>query len=204
MKIHVASRNPKKLRELARVLDAAGIDGVELVSTADVAPYEEPVENGRTFTDNALIKARAGAAATGLVTLADDSGLTVDELGGMPGVLSARWSGQHGDDAANNALLLAQMSDVPNDRRAAAFVSVCALVTPDGAEYVSEGVWPGLLLRSVVGEGGFGYDPIFAPLDEAAGGRSSAELAPEEKDALSHRGKALAGLVPVFRELAAG
>ena len=108
MKIHVASRNPKKLRELARVLDAAGIDGVELVSTADVAPYEEPVENGRTFTDNALIKARAGAAATGLVTLADDSGLTVDELGGMPGVLSARWSGQHGDDAANNALLLAQ------------------------------------------------------------------------------------------------
>ena len=180
MKIHVASRNPKKLRELARVLDAAGIDGVELFSTADVAPYEEPVENGRTFTDNALIKARAGAAATGLVTLADDSGLTVDELGGMPGVLSARWSGQHGDDAANNALLLAQMADVPNDRRAAAFVSVCALVTPDGAEYV------------------------FAPLDEAAGGRSSAELAPEEKDALSHRGKALAGLVPVFRELAAG
>ena len=124
MKIHVASRNPKKLQELARVLDAAGIDGVELVSTADVAPYEEPVENGRTFTDNALIKARAGAAATGLVTLADDSGLTVDELGGMPGVLSARWSGQHGDDAANNALLLAQMADVPNDRRAAAFVSV--------------------------------------------------------------------------------
>ena len=112
MKIHVASRNPKKLRELARVLDAAGIDGVELFSTADVAPYEEPVENGRTFTDNALIKARAGAAATGLVTLADDSGLTVDELGGMPGVLSARWSGQHGDDAANNALLLAQMADV--------------------------------------------------------------------------------------------
>lgn len=204
MKIHVASRNPKKLRELARVLDTAGINGVELVSTADVTPYEEPVENGRTFTDNALIKARAGAAATGLVTLADDSGLTVDELGGMPGVLSARWSGQHGDDAANNALLLAQMADVPNDRRAAAFVSVCALVIPDGAEYVSEGVWPGLLLRSVVGEGGFGYDPIFAPLDEAAGGRSSAELAPEEKDALSHRGKALAGLVPVFRELAAG
>ena len=162
------------------------------------------MENGRSFTDNALIKARAGAAATGLVTLADDSGLTVDELGGMPGVLSARWSGQHGDDAANNALLLAQMADVPNDRRAAAFVSVCALVTPDGAEYVSEGVWPGLLLRSVVGEGGFGYDPIFAPLDEAAGGRSSAELAPEEKDALSHRGKALAGLVPVFRELVAG
>ena len=200
MKIHVASRNPKKLLELERVLEAAGIAVVELVSSADVTPYDEPVEDGATFTDNALIKARAGAAATGLVTLADDSGLTVVALNHMPGVLSARWSGRHGDDAANNALLLAQLAEVPDARRDAAFVSVCAVVTPSGEEYVSEGVWPGRILRAEVGDNGFGYDPLFAPND--AGGRSSAELSAEEKDALSHRGKALAGLVPVFTELA--
>lgn len=200
MKIHVASRNPKKLLELERVLEAAGIAVVELVSSADVTPYDEPVEDGATFTDNALIKARAGAAATGLVTLADDSGLTVAALNHMPGVLSARWSGRHGDDAANNALLLAQLAEVPDARRDAAFVSVCAVVTPSGEEYVSEGVWPGRILRAEVGDNGFGYDPLFAPND--AGGRSSAELSAEEKDALSHRGKALAGLVPVFTELA--
>ncbi|MEJ4100759.1 RdgB/HAM1 family non-canonical purine NTP pyrophosphatase [Corynebacterium mastitidis] len=192
MKLLVASNNAKKLRELRRILDAAGVAGVELVSLSEVDAYPEPVEDGRTFADNALIKARAGVAHTGLPTVADDSGLAVEELGGMPGVLSARWSGGHGDDEANNRLLLAQMGDVPDERRAAAFVSVCALALPGGEEIVSEGRWEGRLLREPVGENGFGYDPLFAPLD--GDGRSSAQLSPEEKDASSHRARALAGL----------
>lgn len=199
MKLLVASNNAKKLAELERILATHDVSGVELVPLRDVPAYDEPVENGRTFADNALIKARAGAAETGLVTVADDSGLAVEELNGMPGVLSARWSGGHGDDAANNALLLAQMSDVPDDRRQAAFVSVCALVTPDGNEVVSEGRWEGALLREEVGENGFGYDPLFAPAEVP--GKSAAQLSPEEKDALSHRGKALTGLVESIRGL---
>lgn len=205
MKLHVASNNPKKLNELRRILDAAGISGVELLALADVPDYPEPVEDGRTFADNALIKARAGAAATGYVTVADDSGLTVDELNGMPGVLSARWSGQHGDDRANNDLLLAQLADVPDSRRGAAFISVCALVTPDGTERVAEGEWRGHLLRELVGDNGFGYDPLFVPMEEeliGAEGRSSAQLTAAEKDALSHRGKALEQLAPYIADLA--
>ncbi|APT89457.1 nucleoside-triphosphate diphosphatase [Corynebacterium frankenforstense DSM 45800] len=205
MRLLVASNNPKKLAELRRILDAAGLDHVELVPLAEAPAYPEPVETGRTFADNALIKARAGAAATGLVTVADDSGLAVEELNGMPGVLSARWSGGHGDDAANNSLLLAQMGDVPDERRGCAFVSVCALVTPDGEETLSEGRWEGRLLREPVGENGFGYDPLFVPAEEDAAGsspRSSAQLSAEEKDALSHRGKALAGLVDAIARLA--
>lgn len=204
MKLLVASNNAKKLKELDRILDAAGIEAVELVALKDAPAYDEPVEDGRTFADNALIKARAGAKKTGLITVADDSGLAVEELNGMPGVLSARWSGGHGDDAANNALLLAQMGDVPDERRQAAFVSVCALVTPDGHEIVSEGRWEGRLARTEVGENGFGYDPLFIPAEEdAAGtGRSSAQLTAEEKDALSHRGAALRGLVDDIARLA--
>ena len=117
----------------------------------------------------------------------------------MPGVLSARWSGQHGDDQANNELLLAQMADVPDERRQAAFVSVCALVTPDGAEHVAEGRWPGMLLRAPKGENGFGYDPLFQPEGEQ---RSSAQMSPEEKNAVSHRGRALAQLTSVIAKLA--
>lgn len=204
MRLLVASNNAKKLRELERILAEHGVDGVEVVPLSSVDPYDEPVEDGRTFADNALIKARAGARETGLVTVADDSGLTVEELNGMPGVLSARWSGRHGDDAANNDLLLAQLADVPDDRRAAAFVSVCALVTPDGREHVAEGRWEGRLLREPVGENGFGYDPLFVPAEEdaAGSGRSSAQLSASEKDARSHRGKALAQLVPVIARLA--
>lgn len=205
MRLLMASNNVKKLRELERILAEHGVDGVELVPLSGVATYDEPVEDGRTFADNALIKARAGVREAGLVTVADDSGLAVEELNGMPGVLSARWSGRHGDDAANNELLLAQMGDVPDERRGCAFVSVCALVTPDGAEHVAEGRWEGRLLREPVGENGFGYDPLFVPAEEdteGAAGRSSAQLAAEEKDAWSHRGKALAGLVPVIAELA--
>ena len=200
MKLLVASNNAKKLGELEKILADAGIDSVELVPLRDVEPYDEPVEDGRTFADNALIKAHAGAQATGLVCIADDSGIAVEELNGMPGVLSARWSGQHGNDAANNELLLAQMEHVPVERRQAAFVSVCALVTPAGQEHVAEGRWPGTLLTAPRGEAGFGYDPLFQPEGDT---RSSAELTPEEKNAASHRGRALAQLVPVIEKLAA-
>ncbi|HCT5225590.1 RdgB/HAM1 family non-canonical purine NTP pyrophosphatase [Corynebacterium striatum] len=200
VKLLVASNNKKKLGELERILADAGIEGVELLPLSAVPAYDEPVEDGRTFADNALIKARAGVANTGIVTIADDSGIAVEELNGMPGVLSARWSGQHGNDQANNDLLLAQMSDVPDERRAAAFVSVCALVAPDGKEYVAEGRWPGTLLRAPQGENGFGYDPLFQPEGEQ---RSSAEMSPEEKNAVSHRGRALAQLTDVIAQLAA-
>ncbi|NWO15617.1 MAG: RdgB/HAM1 family non-canonical purine NTP pyrophosphatase [Corynebacterium sp.] len=200
MKLLVASNNAKKLGELEKILADAGIDSVELVPLRDVEPYDEPVEDGRTFADNALIKAHAGAQATGLACIADDSGIAVEELNGMPGVLSARWSGQHGNDAANNELLLAQMEHVPSERRQAAFVSVCALVTPAGQEHVAEGRWPGTLLTAPRGEAGFGYDPLFQPEGDT---RSSAEMTPEEKNAASHRGRALAQLVPVIEKLAA-
>ncbi|MDY6050378.1 MAG: RdgB/HAM1 family non-canonical purine NTP pyrophosphatase [Corynebacterium sp.] len=188
MKLHVASHNKKKLRELQRVLDAHNIADVELVPAGD---YPDPVEDGASFAENALIKAREGVKQTGLPTVADDSGLTVEALNQMPGILSARWCGHHGDDEANNDLILAQMSEITNRR--AAFVSVCALVFPDGREYVSEGRWEGELARERKGENGFGYDPLFIPDD--ADGRHSAELTAEEKDARSHRGAALEGLV---------
>ncbi|MCK2201581.1 RdgB/HAM1 family non-canonical purine NTP pyrophosphatase [Corynebacterium callunae] len=201
MKLLLASNNAKKLKELQRILDQEGLESVELLALADVTAYDEPIENGRTFADNALIKARAGVAHTGLATIADDSGIAVEELNGMPGVLSARWSGSHGNDRANNDLLLAQMDHVPAERRGAAFVSVCALVLPDGQEFIQEGRWEGTLLREPVGENGFGYDPLFQPAEEAT--RSSAQLSAEEKDALSHRGKALRGLVDIIAKLAA-
>lgn len=194
----VASRNAKKLAELRRVLDTAGVTGLELVSLNDVPAYPEAPETGATFEENALAKARDGFVATGLPCVADDSGVTVDALNGMPGVLSARWSGVHGDDAANTALLLAQLHDVPDERRAAAFVSACALVGPAG-ETVVRGEWPGAIARAPRGDGGFGYDPVFVPEGSQ---RSAAELTPAEKDAASHRGRALAQLVPALRALA--
>ncbi|ORA81492.1 RdgB/HAM1 family non-canonical purine NTP pyrophosphatase [Mycobacterium malmoense] len=194
----VASRNPKKLMELRRVLDGAGLSGLTLVSLNDVAPFDEPPETGATFEDNALAKARDAFAATGLPSVADDSGLEVAALGGMPGVLSARWSGNHGDDAANTALLLAQLRDVPDERRGAAFVSACALVSASG-EVVVRGEWPGTIAREPRGDGGFGYDPVFIPDGYR---RTAAELSPAEKDAVSHRGRALALLVPALKALA--
>lgn len=192
VKVLVASRNQGKVRELEQVLRELNIEGVELVSLHDAPPYPDPVEDGLTFVDNALLKARAGAKATGLPCVADDSGLSVKALNGMPGILSARWSGNHGDDQANNDLLLAQMADI--NERAAAFVSCCALAAPDGQGFTAEGRWEGELLREPRGENGFGYDPLFQPAD--ADGRSSAELTPEEKNARSHRGKALRALAP--------
>jgi XTP/dITP diphosphohydrolase len=199
----VASRNRKKLVELQRVLDGAGLLGVTLVSLDDVAPFDEAPETGATFEDNALAKARDAFAATGLPSVADDSGLEVVALNGMPGVLSARWSGNHGEDAANTALLLAQLRDVPDGRRGAAFVSACALVSgsaPGSDEVVVRGEWPGLIAREPRGDGGFGYDPVFVP---AGDNRTAAQLSPAEKDAVSHRGRALALLLPALRALAA-
>jgi XTP/dITP diphosphohydrolase len=193
----VASRNRKKLAELRRVLDGAGV-AMTLLSLDDVAPFDEAPETGATFEENALAKARDAFRASGLPAVADDSGLEVDALNGMPGVLSARWSGRHGEDRANTALLLAQMGEVPDARRGAAFVSACALVSSAG-EVVVRGEWPGSIVRQPRGDGGFGYDPVFAPTGSS---RTAAELTPEEKDAESHRGRALAALLPALRTLA--
>jgi XTP/dITP diphosphohydrolase len=195
VKLLLATRNVKKLRELQRILSA-----VELVGLDDVPPYEEVPESGLTFAENALIKARAGALRTGLPTAADDSGLAVDALNGMPGVFSARWAGRHGDDAANLELLLAQITDVPDAARGAAFVCAAALVLPDGREWSVSGEMRGRLVRSPRGTGGFGYDPIFVADGET---RTNAELSPAEKDAISHRGKAFRALAGVIGGLGA-
>ncbi|GGK06072.1 non-canonical purine NTP pyrophosphatase [Pilimelia anulata] len=194
MKLLLATRNAKKLTELRRILDAApGAAAVTLVGLDEVPAYDEVPETGLTFADNALLKAREGARHTGLPTVADDSGLAVDALNGMPGIFSARWSGRHGDDDANLDLVLAQLGDVADPHRGAAFVCAAALVYPGGGEHVWHGELRGRLLGARRGTGGFGYDPIFL-----ADGRelTNAELAPAAKDAISHRGAA-------FRALAA-
>jgi XTP/dITP diphosphohydrolase len=195
-RILLASRNRKKLVELRRILDAAlGEQRVELVGLDDVASYPDSPETGLTFAENALAKAREGAEHTGLSTVADDSGLTVDALNGMPGVLSARWAGRHGDDEANLRLVLAQVSDIPDEHRGAAFVCAAALVTPDSREYVAEGRVEGTLIRKPRGENGFGYDPIFVPHGES---RTTAEMPSDEKDAISHRGRAFRALAEII------
>lgn len=202
----VATGNPGKLAEFRALLAAAdvGLD-LEVVGLADLPqPYAEPVEDGATFADNARIKARAGAGASGLPTLADDSGICVDALNGMPGIYSARWSGRHGADAVNRRLLLDQLHDVPDGRRGAHFRAVLALVLPGGAAEVVQGRWSGRIARGEHGEHGFGYDPVFLPDDpEAAGpgGRrlSSAELEPAVKDRISHRGQAFTAVLPLLR-----
>ncbi|EFV12354.1 non-canonical purine NTP pyrophosphatase [Segniliparus rugosus] len=190
----VASGNAKKLAELRRILERAGVGGLAVLGLGDVAAYELPAETGTSFEENALIKARAGAFATGLATLADDSGFAVDSLCGMPGVLSARWAGARAGDEANRELLLEQMQDFAPDKRRARFVSVCALVVPDGPEILTRGEWAGAVAEAASGSGGFGYDPVFLPDD--ARGRTAAQLEPLEKDALSHRGRALAEMLP--------
>ncbi|RRO15708.1 RdgB/HAM1 family non-canonical purine NTP pyrophosphatase [Saccharopolyspora rhizosphaerae] len=195
----LATRNQKKLAELRRILDAEGVTGVEVVGLADVPGFPEAPETGTTFEANAVAKAADAARATGLPSVADDSGLEVDALNGMPGVLSARWAGAHGDDQANLDLVLGQLADVPDERRGGAFVSAAALVRPDGTETVVRGEWRGTIIREPRGANGFGYDPIFVPEGET---RTSAELSPEEKDADSHRGRALRLLLPSLRELA--
>ena len=193
-RIVLATRNPGKIAELHRIL--APYD-VQLMGLDDLPPYDEGPETGATFAANALAKAREAALATGLAAVADDSGLAVDALNGMPGVLSARWAGRHGDDRANLELLLAQLADVPADRRGAAFVCAAAYVLPDGREGVTEGQLAGRILTSARGHGGFGYDPVFVPVRET---RTTAELTPQEKDAISHRGKAFRVLAPLLAQ----
>ncbi len=191
----VATGNAGKLRELQRLLD--GLD-VELVTSADLG-LPSPTEDGETFEANALIKARAAAGATGCPAVADDSGLEVDALDGAPGVHSARWSG--GDDEDNNDLLLARLADVPGPRRTGRFVSAVAVVAPDGREWVERATMEGHLLTERRGTGGFGYDPLFRAVGYE---RSNGELRADEKDAISHRGRALAAIRPVLVELLAG
>jgi XTP/dITP diphosphohydrolase len=196
--VFLASRNAKKLEELRRILTPA-LPGVEVLGLDDVASYDEPVEDQPSFEGNALLKARAGLAATGLPSLADDSGLCVDALNGMPGVLSARWAGVAKDDAANNRLLLEQLADVPDERRGAEFRCVVAFCHPDGHEELAPGVMRGRVIREQRGSGGFGYDVLFVP-DEQEGGLTSAEMTAEVKDEISHRGQSLRAIVPVVAD----
>jgi len=195
-RIHLASRNAKKLREMERIL-AEHLPGARVVGLDDVPAYDEPVEDEPTFEGNALLKARAGFAATGLPSVADDSGLCVDALNGMPGVLSARWSGPPKDDDRNNRLLLDQLADVPDERRGAHFVCAVAFVHA-GGELVVHGRMDGTVIREVRGSGGFGYDVLFVADDRP--GVTTAELSVADKDAVSHRGKALRELAPLLAQ----
>jgi XTP/dITP diphosphohydrolase len=213
-RIVLATRNPGKIVEVRRILADALGDPSSGGSTSDRMPADRELpialvgldsfpdladvaETGATFADNALLKARAAASGIGLPAIADDSGIAVQALNGMPGVLSARWAGRHGDDDANLDLLLAQLADVPDERRDAAFVCVAALVRPGGAERWVEGRVAGRLLRERRGSGGFGYDPIFVPDGHT---RTTAEMSPADKDALSHRGRAFRALAPYVVE----
>ena len=200
MKVFLASRNAKKLAEMRRIL-AEHMPGVEVLGLDDVTPYDEPVEDQATFEGNALLKARAGLAATGLPSVADDSGLCVDALNGMPGVLSARWSGQPKSDDRNNALLLDQLHDVPDARRTAHFTCAVAFCASEGRELVVEGRMDGRVIRETRGSGGFGYDVVFEAVEIP--GRTTAELDPAEKDAISHRGRALREIAPRMATLLA-
>ena len=200
MKVFLASANAKKILEMQRIL-AEHAPGLEVVGLDDVPAYDEPVEDAPDFVGNALLKARAGFRETGLPSVADDSGLCVDALNGMPGVLSARWSGsskavEGGRDARNNELLLDQLHDVPDERRGAHFACAVAWVLPDGRERVVEGRMDGRIIREVRGSGGFGYDVVFVAVEHDAEDLTSAELGPGEKDLISHRGRALRELAP--------
>jgi XTP/dITP diphosphohydrolase len=204
----LATHNRHKIVELRAILAPVvpGLADDDVVGAADVGA-EPPVEDGVTFAENALIKARSLARQTGLVALADDSGLCVDVLGGAPGVFSARWAGAHGDDAANLALLLAQLADVPDEHRGAQFTCAAALVTPDGHEHVELGVLRGRLARAPRGTNGFGYDPVLVPDAQPAWATAPvtcAELSAAEKNVISHRGHAFRALAPVVAAILAG
>ncbi len=203
----LATHNQHKVEEFQRIL-------AEVLPDAVVHAYDgpEPVEDGTTFAENALIKARTAAAHTGRIALADDSGISVDVMGGAPGIFSARWAGGHGDSLANTQLLLDQLADIRDPHRAAAFHCAIALVVPgagggpeavehEAFEHVASGVWPGRLATAVSGAHGFGYDPIFIPEGSAV---TSAELDPEVKNASSHRARAVAALIPVLLGVVAG
>lgn len=204
-RIFLASRNPKKIGEMERIL-REHLPRIEVIGINDVPDYVEPVEDQPTFEGNALLKARAGLLGTGLPSIADDSGLCVDALNGMPGVLSARWSGParpqdvRSADERNNKLLLAQLDDVPDERRVAHFTCAVAFCHPDG-ELVVHGTMPGRVIRSTRGSGGFGYDVLFVADEHADPELTSAELTVEEKDRISHRGQALREIAPLIAAL---
>jgi XTP/dITP diphosphohydrolase len=193
--IVVATHNAKKAAELHRVLAAAGLE-VEVKGLDEFPAYPEPAETERTFEGNALIKARAAVAATGCIAVADDSGLEVDVLNRMPGVRSARWSGPDATDEANLKLVLAQLSDTGEEERTARFVCAMALVSPDGTQHLVRGVMNGHLIDVARGDFGFGYDPIFIADGYS---KTNAELDPEVKDAISHRGQAVRKIVPLLK-----
>jgi XTP/dITP diphosphohydrolase len=193
----LATRNAHKVTELRAILAGTGLD-VELVGAGEYPGIPDVKETGVTFAENALLKARALAEGTGLPAVADDSGLCVEVLGGAPGIFSARWAGRHGDDAANLSLLLAQLADIGAPHRAAHFACAAALALPDGTARVAEGRLHGTLRHTPAGTGGFGYDPVLQPDGET---RTCAELTPEEKNAISHRGKAFRALAPQIAEL---
>lgn len=197
MRIVLASSNVGKLTEMRRLVAAAELD-VTVLGLGDFAPYPAPAETETTFEGNALLKARACLSETGVAALADDSGLAVDVLNGMPGVRSARWAGPDATDVTNNELLLVQLFDVPPERRTARFVCAVALVLPDGREFTRPGEVSGRLLTEPRGQNGFGYDPLFLPDDRQL---SMAELDPADKDAISHRGRAMRAVVEVLADL---
>ena len=197
-KVVLASHNAAKLAEMRRLFAEAEL-GMRVVSLTDFPESTPPAETADTFAENALIKARAASRLTGLPALADDSGIEVDVLNGMPGVRSARWAGPAGDDVANLELLLRQVDDVATERRQARFVCAMAYVDVDGAELATVGEWPGTLATGPVGSHGFGYDPIFIP---AGSQLTSAELTPEQKDSQSHRARAVAAMIEALRRRA--
>lgn len=186
----IATNNAHKVEEIRAALD---FEGWEFLTLSECDPYDEPVEDADSFEGNARIKARAAFEHTGLAALADDSGLAVDALDGAPGVLSARYSGVHGDDAANNAKLLRELEGVADADRTARFVCSLAFIDEDGTETCASGTIEGRIAHGLSGDGGFGYDPLFLP-DEFQGAKSLAEVTQDEKNAISHRGNALRSL----------
>ncbi|GDX16615.1 non-canonical purine NTP pyrophosphatase [Actinomycetes bacterium] len=189
----LATRNQGKIREFRRILDAISNGAINLVGLEEFAHTTEVEETGSTFKENALLKARSICAETGLPAIADDSGLCVDALDGAPGIYSARYAGVHGDDLGNNAKLLRELANVPEDKRSAHFTCAAALVLPDGREHVTEEIFEGSILFAPIGDQGFGYDPLFRPDGLAI---SSAQMSAEEKDLISHRGKSLRAIAP--------
>ena len=190
-KIVIASHNQKKIEEMRRILEQAGLE-IEILGTDQFPDLADVEETGSTFAANAMLKAHYVSGATGLPAVADDSGLCVDALNGMPGILSARWAGKHGEDRANLELLLRQVAHIPRKRRGASFVCAVAYCEPGGREFIVEGSMNGEIIDSPRGENGFGYDPIFVPMGHMV---TSAELSSQEKDAISHRGHALKAFV---------
>ena len=192
-KLVLATRNQGKITEFRRILEELAPGQIELIGV-DQFPYLVDVdETGSTFEENSLLKARYTCQATGLPAIADDSGLCVDFLKGDPGIFSARWAGNHGNDQANIEKLLEQLKDVPDNKRTAHFTCIASLVMPDGREQIAEGRFEGHILHAPVGENGFGYDPIFQPQGLSI---SSAQMSAQEKDLVSHRGKSLRAIAP--------